>query len=125
MKLMKLGVVGGRDYEDWPVLKAVLDRFGEENVIEQIVSGGANGADGYAYVYAKKTGIIFVCFPPLKEDLLKYGFAESARRRNRRLAEYCDELIAFPTEKSKGTWHTIGLMRTLEKPYHIIDFKDQ
>lgn len=117
---MIVGVVGGRDFEEWPLLKAVLDKANEEHGIDVIVSGGANGADGYAYVYAKKTGINFICYPPLKDEILNLGFVYAAKQRNIRIVEHCDILYAFPTEKSKGTWHTIREAKKLNKPCRVM-----
>ena len=117
---MIVGVVGGRDFKDWPVMKAVLDTVNEKYGITMIVSGGAKGADYYAYNYAVKTGITFVCHPPLRQDLLDYGFSRSAKRRNLRIVEHCDMLIAFPTEESRGTWHSVGLAKKLKKSYRVI-----
>jgi len=113
---MRVGVVGGRDFSDYSKLSSVLD----ELQIDMVVSGGANGADDLAYRYARDRGIVFVMQPPLGNEIKDMGFARAAKRRNLRIVSMSDYLVAFPTAKSKGTWHAVQLAKKLKVPGKII-----
>jgi len=99
-----VGVVGGRDFTDKGFLYAVLDALRDIEGIDMIVSGGAKGADELAYRYA-----------------IDDGFPRAYFRRNVRIAEHCEVLMAFPTKNSKGTWHTIKTAEKLGKKVKVWD----
>lgn len=56
---MKILVTGGREYDDFGTVVAVLDDL----PIEQLAHGGARGADALADRYAKEHGIPVHSFP--------------------------------------------------------------
>lgn len=116
------GVVGGRHFSDYRYLKKVLDTYRAIHGISMVVSGGAKGADEFAYRYAVETGITFICHPPLEADIREYGVIEAFKRRNERIAHACDVLFAFPDPDSKGTYHTIGLAKKLKRPVWIFKY---
>lgn len=113
---MKVGVIGGRNFSDFGKMIQELSK----HEITMIISGGAKGADTLAYQYATMKGITFVCHPPLREEVETMGFARSAKRRNLRIVESSDMIIAFPDSDSKGTWHTVGLAKKLKKQVIVI-----
>lgn len=47
---MNIGIVGGRDFSDYELLKNEVSKFIDENLtsVNAIVSGGAKGADTLA-----------------------------------------------------------------------------
>ena len=112
---MIIAVVGGRKFDNYAIMKTILDKLEPT----KIVSGGANGADTLAYEYARKRGITFVCHPPLEDEKKSMGFARAAYRRNLKIVEHAELLVAFPDKESKGTWHSIRLAEKLNKPILI------
>lgn len=112
-----VGVAGGRDFNNKSLLYTVLDALREQKGIDMIVSGGAKGADELAYRYSIDRGITFTCHPPVPEE----GFPRAYFRRNVRIAEHCEVLMAFPTKNSKGTWHTIKTAEKLGKKVKVWD----
>ena len=112
---MKIAVVGGRDFSDYNFMKMVLDSFHKLFGIDMIISGGATGADEFAYKYAIEKGITFVCYPPDPKD----GFPRAYFRRNIGIVNHCEAVIAFPTKNSRGTWHTINKAKQLGKKVWI------
>ncbi len=112
-----VGVVGGRNFEDKALLYSVLDSIHRKKGIDMIVSGGAKGADELAYHYAVSKGFTFVCHPPIPEE----GFPRAYFRRNVRIANHCEILVAFPTKNSKGTYHTINKVKQLGKKVLVWD----
>ena len=65
----------------------------------EIVSGGAKGIDTCAKIYAKQKHIKLTEFLP---DYARYGRGAPIRR-NKTIADYSDEVIAFWDGSSKGT----------------------
>lgn len=112
---MIVGVVGSRGFKNYDLLERKLSTAPFE--IDEIISGGAVGADRLAIKYAKKHGIIWREFLP---DHKKYRHAY--HHRNRLIAEASDVLIAFWDTRSTGTKYTIEYMRKLGKPVHIFKF---
>lgn len=115
---MKIAVVGCRRFQNFTFISDELDKLDPPPTM--IISGGADGVDSIAYHYARKKGITFVCHPPLEDEKEKMGFSRSAKRRNLRIAEHCEHLVAFPSGQSKGTWHTVSLAKKLGKPVTVI-----
>src|SRR5690349_20015608 len=100
---MKIAISGSREWFDYSKFKAYLDAFREHIQIDMVISGCANGVDDMAYKYAKNEGITFVGHPPKSVD----GYPAKFFRRNLRIVEQCEVLLAFPKGKSSGTRHAI------------------
>ena len=107
---MKLAIIGSRNIDD-----IVIDKYIPEATTE-IVSGGAKGVDTLAKFFAQKNGLILTEFLP-RYDL--YGKVAPIKR-NREIAEYADEAIAFWDGRSKGTDHAIGFFKKLGKKVTVI-----
>lgn len=113
--MLKVIIAGGRNFKDYKTLRKVCDKVLSEieNVI--IVSGKEpNGADKLGEKYAKEKGFIVKEFPAdwndltepcvlrTRKDGTKYN-ALSGFKRNYKMAEYADALIAFWDGESPGT----------------------
>jgi len=114
---MKVAVVGSRDYKDYAGFKGHLTLFRKMIQFDMIISGGASGADFMAYRYAVENGITFVCHPPKPED----GYPAKFFRRNLRIVEMAECIIAFPMGRSSGTRHSISLAERLGKDLLVVE----
>lgn len=124
---MKIAVCGGRGYgvnqENYPsvewqerevsagkeqsLLTSVLDEYLQAGPIEEIIHGGANGADTLAGNWAANNNIPCTVFEAAWRD---YG-KSAGFRRNIQIAAYKpDLLIAFPG--GAGTDHMIAISKT-------------
>lgn len=115
VKDARVAVVGGRNFNDYPLMKRVLDSYHEQYGISYVVSGGARGADTLAEQWARENEIdthIYRAHWSLEGKQAGY-------RRNLRIVEVCDVVIAFPDPDSKGTYHTIGLAERFNKPAYV------
>ena len=84
-------------------------------IAPEIVSGGAQGVDFLAELYAKKHTLKFTEFKAnWKANGRAAGFL-----RNTQMAEYADALIAVWDGKSKGTFHMMSEMVKRNKPVFI------
>ncbi len=107
---MKVAIIGSRG--------AIVKDFGKflPEGCDEIVSGGAKGIDTCAEEYAVANGIKFTVFLP---DYARFGRG-APLKRNKQIAEYADEALAFWDGKSKGTEHTIEDFRKLSKKVTVI-----
>lgn len=117
--VMKVAIVGSREWSNYPLFKVYIDKFRENIQMHMIISGGARGVDSMAEKYALENEIEFVCFPPILEE----GFPRAYFRRNVRIVNAADCIIAFPKGKSTGTRHSISLANKLKKQLYVIEVK--
>lgn len=100
MEPIKILVTGGRAYDDYNHVFAILDRTNEKlngNFI--IIQGGARGVDSYALDWATMHGIPNIT---VQADWEKHGKAAGPIRNQRMLDDYKPDLVlAFPG--GKGT----------------------
>lgn len=111
---MKLAIIGSRTFNDYGVLKKECDNL----IIEEIISGGAKGADSLGEKYAIENNIKFTIFKP---DWKKYG-KRAGFLRNIDIINSSDSVLAFWDGNSKGTQHSINLAHKHNKPVTIIRF---
>lgn len=115
---MNIGVIGSRTFNNYKLLKRVLDRFifNIEDGRLTIVSGGADGADSLAEQYCKENNIIPVVFKP---EWNKYPGKSAAAIRNQKIVDHSDFIIAFWNGRSPGTKMTIDFARKANKEVFI------
>ncbi len=97
---MRVGIIGSRDIENLDlnlIIKELPDNCTE------IVSGGAKGVDKYAEVIAKQLELPVKIFLPEYE---KYG-KSATLKRNKKIVDYSDLVIAVWDYESKGTRNSI------------------
>lgn len=120
---MNIGVVGGRDFNDYESMEQVLFSV-VEPTDDKIISGGAAGADTLAERFAKENNIPTKIY---KADWKNLG-KSAGILRNRDIIAQSDYIVAFWDGKSKGTKDTID--KAFEKgvavlviEYTPLDFK--
>lgn len=112
---MKIAVIGSRTFLNYIFLKSILDIAVKYNVLEEIVSGGAKGADFLAKKYAIENNIKYKEFPA-QWDI--YG-KRAGFLRNKMIIDYCDIVIAFWDGESNGTRNSIDLAKKQNKKVFI------
>lgn len=102
---MKVIIAGGREFNNYALLKEKCDYYlsGQKKI--EIVSGGAKGADKLGEQYAKEKGYAIKLFPAQWEQLGK----RAGPVRNELMAIYAEALIAFWDGESAGTFNMIKL----------------
>lgn len=115
---MKLAIVGSRHFNDYELLKKEADKFNAQ----EIVSGGARGADTLAEKYAKEKDLELTVFLPKfkTDDDIPYH-PKYFQMRNREIVERADHILAFMAEDSKGTRHTVNYAKKKDKPVTVIN----
>ena len=88
---MRIVVTGGRDFEDYELVRRTLTCF----LVDEIIQGGARGADALARRYAKEKGIDCVT---CEADWKNYGKLAGPMRNRRMLQRFSapDLVVAFP-----------------------------
>ena len=105
---MKIAVIGSRN------LRAInLENYINDG--DEIVSGGARGADALGERYAKENGFKIERYPAHWE---KYG-KSAGPKRNEQMAKITDFVICFWDKKSLGTKSMIGFAKEYNKPIRI------
>jgi len=134
-KIMRVGIVGSRQYENKIKIKDFIFKLKEKygkNI--EIISGGCkNGADKFAKKFALEFEMKYIEFPPahdqynmycVKEAFLygKHYHVSNFFKRNKEIAEYSEKVIAFIPEgiTSNGTMSTVNHAKKLDKQILII-----
>lgn len=107
---MKVAIIGSRNLKISNLTKYLPPETAE------IVSGGAKGIDACAKQFALSHGIKYTEFLP---DYNRYGRAAPIRR-NDKIIEYVDMVIAFWDGKSKGTQYVIESCDKKNKEVRVI-----
>lgn len=116
---MKVIIAGSRTFNNYDLLVKTLQ---EENlIIDEVVCGGARGADTLGAEWAKKNGVPVKYF---NAEWEKYGRVAGIIR-NHEMGDYADYLIAFWDGKSRGTKDMIDYMQQLGKHGKVILFKNK
>ena len=112
---IKLIIAGGRDFNDFPLVKSAMQDFIEENLVEPyeltIISGMCRGADILGVDWARTYGCDVIKMPAWwrgKDGNGKYNNA-AGYQRNERMAKEATHLMAFHDGVSNGTQHMIDL----------------
>lgn len=95
---MKVLVCGGREFQDWPALRMLLDAQHEGAPITLLIHGDAVGADRLAGKWARTRRVTVKAFPANWE---RDGKAAGPIRNSAMLLEGPELVIAFPG--GKGT----------------------
>lgn len=98
---MRTIIAGGRDYAPTPRDWEWLDSLRDDLPITEVVCGMARGADTFGRQWAVDSGLPIKEFPA---DWKAHG-RSAGPRRNVKMAEYADALVAFPG--GRGTQHMI------------------
>ena len=115
---MRVLVCGGRDYNNYQKVYAILDQYKETLPITTLIQGGAKGADFAAKLWAKKHNIEVLDF---LADWETYGKAAGPIRNSEMLVRGKPDLvIAFPG--AKGTANMVSQAR--EAGVEVVEIKD-
>lgn len=114
---MKLLIFGDRRFNDYPLLKTIVDKFifVQMGVIDSVISGKAKGTDTLGELWAKGQGLPVLGYPA---DWDTYGNA-AGFIRNKEMAEVADVAIGFLAPESKGTRHMINLCKEKKIPLMV------
>jgi hypothetical protein len=116
MPFTKVIIAGSRDFateEHYDILQSHMDQYILDlGLPNQIVCGGARGADSLGRRYANENQIEVITFLPDWDKLGK----RAGIQRNIEMGKYADALVAFWDGCSVGTKHMIefALKRRLE-----------
>ena len=117
--MITIGVIGSRKFEDYYHFSNKLMYF-ISNIKDdiQFVSGGCkSGADNLIKKYCIENGYNLIEHLP---DYEKYKGKVAPLKRNHKIVDDSDMLIAFWNEMSKGTEYTIKLAQEKGIPIRIV-----
>lgn len=109
---MKLAIVGTRNpgisYKEWEQRLLQVINVSE---VTLIISGGAKGVDFFAKKFAALHKIPYMEFAP---QYSVYG-RRATLVRNLQIVTEASTVIAFPSDESRGTYHTIREAQRLQR----------
>lgn len=116
---IKIGIIGSRSLRQIRAdVYRILDQVFKKYPDAMLVSGGAVGPDSFAYDYCIENGYdIIVC----GAGWIRYGRG-AGMRRNMRIVDHADIIIAFYDDKSRGTLDTIKKAKGRKKKVFFYDF---
>ena len=109
----RIAIVGSRDFQNLALVRRLIQSLPADAVI---VSGGARGVDRVAAGEAAamgRTTVIHVA--QWDAEGRSAGF-----RRNARLADDADAMVAFWDGRSRGTPHAVRIMLGMVKPVMLV-----
>ena len=119
MNNMKLAVIGSRDFDNYGLVKEVLNQYKDK--VSLVISGGANGADTLGEKWAKENGLDIIVFPA---DWKMYG-KRAGFVRNNDIIYTCDVCVAFWDGQSKGTEDSIRKATSMGKELVVINYLER
>jgi len=117
--MQKVGIVGNQKGWTYEFIKKKLQELDIDDQ-STIISGGADGVDTFAQMYAKEKGCsIIIHYPkPYMPSPERYF------NRNKQIAVECDLLIAFDKKSGRaGTKNTVAEAKKANKAVFL--FKDE
>ena len=116
---MKVIIAGSRTFNNYNLLNKTLQEV--DLVIDEVVCGGAKGADSLGAEWARKNGVPVKYF---NAEWEKYGRVAGIIR-NHQMGDYADYLVAFWDGKSSGTKDMFTYMQQLGKHGKVIIVKGE
>lgn len=119
--MFKVIIAGSRGFSNYDLLKSKMDYF-LSNMTDkiQIVSGTARGADQLGERYANEKGYSIQRFPADWEHEGK----SAGYKRNVKMAEYADALVAFWNGSSRGTKHMIDIAQSHKLRIRVVYYDE-
>lgn len=118
-------VVGSRNFDNYELMRGILDYLLQNKKYVVIVSGGAKGADSLAERYANEHNYRLKVFPANWD---KYG-KSAGYKRNEQMHLYISApsdkdrgVVAFWDGSSKGTAHNFELSLKYDNPIKIYNY---
>jgi uncharacterized protein YeaO (DUF488 family) len=118
---MRVIVAGTRSFNDYNLLKKVLNNKLKKYNDLTILCGCAQGADTLGKRWTKENGYKVEEYPAKWDDFGK----KAGYIRNEKMAKNADALIAFWDEKSKGTKHMINFATEYNLNIKVIKYKNK
>ena len=120
--MFRVIIAGGRDFDNYELLKRKMDYLLSETVEPiQVVCGQAMGADRLGQLYAKERGFVIRYYPA---NWSYYG-KRAGPLRNEEMAKNADALVAFWDGESRGTKNMIENARKYNLRIRIIKYKKE
>jgi hypothetical protein len=118
---MNLAIVGSRIFNNYEKFCEIVDNYINENgKPEFIISGGADGIDFFAELYADKYNIEKKIYEAFWDE-----FGDAAGPiRNTKIINHCTHVLAMPIKASRGTNDTIKKAKIKKKIMTILYVDD-
>ncbi len=115
---MVLAIVGSRTFDDKKLFEETMTEWivTHGQIPDEVVSGGAAGADTVAERWARTHNIVVNIMKP---DWRRHGKAAGILR-NTDIVNACTHMVAFPSEAGRGTQDSIRKARVAGKEVVVV-----
>ena len=112
---MRIAIIGSRNFNNRTLVINRITEIINNNLIDQVISGGAKGVDSWVEEVCKHKKININIIRPINPtEKINYLY------RNIEIITLADKVYAFWDGKSKGTQFVINYCRARNKPLEII-----
>jgi predicted Rossmann fold nucleotide-binding protein DprA/Smf involved in DNA uptake len=115
--MMKLIIAGGREFNDYQLMKESFDKYINSNNVT-IISGTARGADRLGEVLAQEYGLELIRMPA---NWNEYG-KRAGYIRNESMANVATHALIFWDGQSNGTRHMINLAKQYDLTVYVVPY---
>mgnify|MGYP000079560953 CR=1 FL=1 len=132
--IVTIAIVGSRNFNNYKLLETIMSQYLLD--VTQIVTGGAKGADqlGEKWCLDYLNQVPILIYPDWKNIFQPRAVIKSDKngrkydamagiRRNEKIVDQSDLVIAFWDGKSKGTQHVINYSRKQKKEVKVVLFE--
>lgn len=124
---MKIAVVGSREFKDKDLIRDIMSINFNVHNNDTLISGGARGVDSISECIVDKWNKIAYAYSKTPKQIKKIIFKPDWDRygksagfiRNKLIIDEADMVLAFWSNQSKGTKHSIDLAIKANKPINI------
>lgn len=115
---VKLGIIGSRKRSCPDLIRLEI----QNRCPSEVISGGAEGIDSEAEFVAKSLSVpVRVIRPEYGSRKTRAEAMAAIRKRNEKIVNECDILLAFPSEnRTGGTERVIAFANKIKKPFIVI-----
>lgn len=113
---MKVAIVGSRTFKDYQLFLKHINKLVKPSESLEIISGGAEGTDSMAELYARNNNVKFT---KIKPDYKKYG-KSAPLIRNKEIVNQSDRVIVFWDGISWGSKFVIDCCEGVNKECQVI-----
>jgi len=115
---LKIAIVGSRTFPNLRLVESIVSEL-PENIT--VISGGAAGVDTTAIETAQRCGMTTeVILPELEGCKQQHEFTRAYHRRNQKIVDAADAILAFTEKSTGGTFDTIERAKRAGLPLKLI-----
>lgn len=131
--MTRLAIIGSRTFADYELLRQTIGRYFDDSavglLVDEVISGGAAGADKLAERWVAETNAAFASYgraERIKLTVFKPDWETHGKRagflRNEDIIAAADVVLCMWDGVSRGSANSLSIAKRLKKPTLIVYF---